>query len=135
MIARRILREIGRHPVAGLCVIGQTLVPLVCLIYSPRGDDRGAFGWSFEVVLMLLVLQLPASVAVFPVASSLPGPSPFEDQEMFRWLTAQAFLAACANYPIWAYALPALSRRIEARWPWQRPYPRCQSLSSNQKAR
>ena len=99
----------------------QMLVPL-WFVVSLRSGEKGALWLTVIVIAAMAVLQFPASLAAAVLTRFLPMRADLAPHELLRWLTWEWVVTGCLNYVIWVYAIPALSRRIEARWPFERIY-------------
>jgi len=121
MTVRRVLSEIGRHPIAGAWMMVQLLLPVAFLLWL-RSEPAALWG-LFLLIMAMAALQLPASVALFWITPFLMQlPPPHDERALIRLLTCQWGITAILNYFIWVYALPAIVRWSESRWPFERVY-------------
>jgi hypothetical protein len=77
MTVRRVLSEIGRHPIAGVWMMAQLLLPVAFLLWLP--SEPAALWGLFLLIMAMAVLQLPASVAGFWVTPFLLQLPPSHD--------------------------------------------------------
>ena len=126
MTIQRVLREIGRHPIGGLWVLGQLLAAVVCLACFRPSDERSEFLWILPVIALMFIIQLPTSFALLSL--------PTTKHTLLRVLACQWLLTASVNYAVFVYGVPALSRVIETHWPFERTYFRRRSSSWNRRA-
>ena len=85
---------------------------------------------AFLTYLLMMVIQFPASLIVTAVLPSIEAAvlslltshaGPRGSRMFFTLFFAhQWIVAAVVNYLIWVYALPAGSRRLDSRWPFER---------------
>jgi hypothetical protein len=115
-----VVREIGRHPRAGLWLIAQLLIVLLVAGLGHRGAT--AF-LPLAFVPPLMLLQFPASLLVASATSWMFGVSHDRlELPLLAILKCQWVAAAFLNYVLWVYGLPRLSRWIDARWPFEQKY-------------
>jgi hypothetical protein len=121
MITQRLLREIGLHPLGGLWVMGQLLAAVVCLACFRPSGEHSDFFWMLPAIVLMFIIQLPTSV-VTHVATFAVLSLPTTERTLLRFLACQWLLTALVHYAVFVYAVPALSRVIESRWPFERTY-------------
>src|SRR5215831_4404814 len=121
MTLRSMLREIGHHPGGGVWMVAQMLAAIASVAYLGTTSDLRLLP-DFVPIIGMFLLQLPGSIVVAGAASLLRLPLPAETQSLLRLLAVEWVLTAGLNYGLFIYGIPALSNRLEARWPFERTF-------------
>jgi hypothetical protein len=99
MTTRRLLREIGLHPIGGSWVMGQLLAGVVCLTCFRPSGEHSDFLWMLPVIVLMFIIQLPTSV-VTHVATFAVLSLPMTERTLLRFFACQWLLTALVNYAL-----------------------------------